>query len=31
VWGERQGSVGYLTKPVDDKILISTVNGLLMD
>ena len=31
VWGERQGAVGYLTKPVDDKILIRTVNGLLMD
>lgn len=31
VWGERQGACGYLTKPVDDKILISTVNGLLID
>ena len=31
VWGERQGAVGYLTKPLDDKILISTVNGLLID
>ena len=31
VWGERQGAVGYLTRPLDDKILISTVNGLLID
>ena len=29
VWGERQGACGYLTKPVDDRMLISTVNGLL--
>ena len=29
VWGERQGACGYLTKPVDDRTLISTVNGLL--
>ncbi len=29
VWGERQGACGYLTKPVDDRTLIQTVNGLL--
>lgn len=31
VWGERQGACGYLTKPVDDKTLISTVNHVLND
>ena len=29
VWGERQGACGYLTKPVDDKTLVATVNGVL--
>lgn len=29
VWGERQGACGYLIKPVDDRTLISAVNGLL--
>jgi len=29
VWGERQGASGYLTKPVDEKTLISAVNGVL--
>ena len=29
VWGQRQGACGYLTKPVDDRTLIKTVNGLL--
>ncbi|MEM7098926.1 MAG: response regulator [Pseudomonadota bacterium] len=29
VWGERQGACGYLTKPVDERTLINTVNGLL--
>ena len=29
VWGQRQGACGYLTKPVDDRTLISAVNGLL--
>ena len=29
VWGERQGACGYLTKPVDDRTLISAVNDLL--
>ena len=31
IWGERQGACGYLTKPVDDKTLISAVNGLLTE
>ena len=29
VWGERQGACGYLTKPVDDRVLIETVNQAL--
>ncbi len=29
VWGKRQGACGYLTKPVDDRTLISAVNDLL--
>ena len=29
IWGERQGACGYLTKPVDDRTLIKTVDGLL--
>ena len=29
VWGERQGACGYLTKPVDQRMLISTVNEVL--
>ncbi|MCZ6640956.1 MAG: response regulator [Gammaproteobacteria bacterium] len=29
VWGERQGACGYLTKPVDDRLLIATVNQAL--
>lgn len=31
VWGKRQGAHGYLTKPVDDRTLISTVNEALSD
>jgi twitching motility two-component system response regulator PilH len=31
VWGERQGACGYLTKPVDDRVLIDTVNDVLSD
>ena len=31
VWGERQGACGYLTKTVDQRILISTVNDVLQD
>lgn len=29
VWGQRQGACGYLTKPVDERTLISAVNGAL--
>ena len=29
VWGERQGACGYITKPIDDRVLINAVNGLL--
>ncbi len=29
IWGERQGACGYLTKPVDDRTLIDTVNHVL--
>lgn len=29
VWGERQGASDYLTKPVNEKALISAVNGVL--
>ena len=29
VWGQRQGAKGYLTKPIDEKTLISTVNEFL--
>jgi twitching motility two-component system response regulator PilH len=29
IWGERQGACGYLTKPVDDRTLIATVNDIL--
>ncbi|MGE0706085.1 MAG: PleD family two-component system response regulator [Vicinamibacterales bacterium] len=31
IWGERQGACGYLTKPVDDKTLINTVNDVLSE
>jgi len=31
VWGKRQGACGYLTKPVDDRTLISTVEDVLSD
>ena len=31
VWGERQGACEYLIKPVDERTLINTVNGLLVD
>ncbi len=31
VWGERQGAKGYLTKPVDERKLLATINGLLVD
>ena len=29
VWGQRQGAKGYLTKPVDGKILLQTIEGVL--
>jgi twitching motility two-component system response regulator PilH len=31
VWGARQGACGYLTKPVDDRTLIDTVNDVLSE
>lgn len=29
VWGERQGASAFLTKPVDQKILLRTINSLI--
>ena len=29
VWGQRQGAKGYLTKPVDDKLLVQTIEDVL--
>jgi twitching motility two-component system response regulator PilH len=29
VWGERQGAKGYLTKPVDGKLLVQTIEDVL--
>ncbi|MDX9874217.1 MAG: twitching motility response regulator PilH [Spongiibacteraceae bacterium] len=29
VWGERQGARGYLTKPVDDKVLIQAIRDVI--
>lgn len=29
VWGERQGAKGYLTKPVDGKLLVQTIENAL--
>jgi twitching motility two-component system response regulator PilH len=29
VWGQRQGAKGYLTKPVDGKVLVQTIEGVL--
>ena len=29
VWGQRQGARGYLTKPVDGKLLVQTIQGVL--
>lgn len=29
VWGERQGACAYLTKPIDERVLIGTVNQVL--
>lgn len=29
LWGERQGAKGYLTKPVDEKLLLKTIKQIL--
>lgn len=29
MWGQRQGAKGYLTKPVQDKVLMDTIDGVL--
>ena len=29
LWGKRQGAKGYLTKPVDDSTLVSTIKSVL--
>lgn len=29
VWGKRQGAKGYLTKPVQEKLLLQTINDAL--
>lgn len=29
VWGMRQGAKAYVTKPVDEKIMLNTIKGLL--
>ncbi|MET0380212.1 MAG: twitching motility response regulator PilH [Spongiibacteraceae bacterium] len=29
VWGQRQGAKGYLTKPVDGKMLVQMIEGVL--
>lgn len=31
LWGRRQGAKGYLTKPVNEKLLVSTINDVLTD
>ena len=31
LWGKRQGAAGYLTKPVDEKLLIQTLKDLLIN
>jgi len=31
VWGERQGAKRYLTKPVDESVLISTIEEVLAE
>jgi twitching motility two-component system response regulator PilH len=31
VWGERQGAKRYLTKPINEKLLINTVQDVLAD
>ena len=29
VWGERQGAKGYLTKPVDEEVLLETIKSVI--
>ena len=29
LWGKRQGAKGYLTKPVDEKLLVKTIEDAL--
>lgn len=29
LWGQRQGAKGYLTKPVDGKLLVQTIESVL--
>ena len=29
LWGKRQGAKGYLTKPVDEKLLLRTIKDVL--
>ena len=29
LWGQRQGAKGYLTKPVEDKVLMNAINEVL--
>ncbi len=29
VWGRRQGAKDYLTKPIDESMLVKVINGLL--
>lgn len=31
LWGRRQGAKGYLTKPIDEKLLLSTLKEVLAD
>ena len=31
IWGHRQGAKSYLTKPVDETLLIDTINNLLVN